>query len=386
MPTSSSRVASRAARWYGRPDVLLKVGRPGSQYGSWSYGAADTKLARETRGGTILQLGLYSEMLEHAQGVAPGHFYVVTPADEAAEGEGAARQVVRSYRVQDYAAYFRLMKARMERAAEIAYDDLAAAHYPEPVDHCDICPWIHGCRDRRREDDHLSLVAGISRLQRRELEAHGCTTVETLARIGNPIPFTPERGAVETYERVRDQARVQVQTRIEGRLVYELIPLPDSVPVAGNGTAAPDAVGLARLPEPSPGDVFLDLEGDPLAADGGREYLFGLVTVDGTGAVRYQSWWAETPEAERAAFEAVVDLIMARADRASRDARLPLRAVRAVGVQAADGPLRDPRGRDRHAPARQTLRRSLRRRPPGPPRGRRALFHQEPGTPLRVHA
>jgi predicted RecB family nuclease len=48
--------------WYGRPDVLLRTATP-SAFGAWAYQVADTKLARETRGGTILQLGLYCEML-----------------------------------------------------------------------------------------------------------------------------------------------------------------------------------------------------------------------------------------------------------------------------------------------------------------------------------
>jgi hypothetical protein len=34
-----------------------------------SYQPVDTKLAKETRGGTILQLALYSELLSHAQGL-----------------------------------------------------------------------------------------------------------------------------------------------------------------------------------------------------------------------------------------------------------------------------------------------------------------------------
>ena len=52
--------------WYGRPDVLLRTDTP-SAFGAWAYEVADTKLARETRGGTILQLGLYCEMLARIQ-------------------------------------------------------------------------------------------------------------------------------------------------------------------------------------------------------------------------------------------------------------------------------------------------------------------------------
>jgi hypothetical protein len=44
--------------WHGRADVLFGVNTP-SKLGKWSYEVYDTKLARETKGGTILQLCLY---------------------------------------------------------------------------------------------------------------------------------------------------------------------------------------------------------------------------------------------------------------------------------------------------------------------------------------
>ena len=50
-------------RWFGRSDVLRRVERP-SKLGDWSYEVYDCKLARETKAATILQLSLYSELLE----------------------------------------------------------------------------------------------------------------------------------------------------------------------------------------------------------------------------------------------------------------------------------------------------------------------------------
>jgi predicted RecB family nuclease len=312
--------ALASGRWYGRPDVLIRVPQPSPLLGDWSYQVADTKLARDVRGGTILQLGLYCEMLEAAQGVLPEKFYVVTPPAEAPANGGHGAHVVHPYRVHDFAAYFRLLKARLEAALREDAATLAAANYPEPVDHCDICPWSPVCRDKRRRDDHLSLVAGISRMQRRELAPFGILTVEALGALGDPFPFKPNRGALETYTRVRDQARLQVQSRSDGRIAYELIHPPKPVESDAKRAEAEPAeiVGLARLPEPSPGDVFLDLEGDPLAACGngqgetGREYLFGVATVGTDGTPVYQSWWADDGPAERRAFESVVDLIMDR--------------------------------------------------------------------------
>jgi predicted RecB family nuclease len=274
-------------RWSGRPDVLRRTPEE-SDLGAWAYEVVDTKLARETRSGTILQLGLYSEMLGVAQGRRPEYFYVVTPALEAP---------VHEYRTDDYAAYFRLVRTQIARMVDLDDDVVLAANYPEPVDHCDVCPWSSGCSKKRRQDDHLSLVAGISRLQRRELESRSVSTLERLAQLPVPLAFKPRRGAVDTYVRVREQARVQFESRGRATPIHELRPLE-----AGKG--------LGRLPEPSAGDVFLDLEGDLFAAEGGREYLFGVVTIDPSGAPQYRSLWAFTEQQERQAFESVMDLVM----------------------------------------------------------------------------
>ena len=64
--------------WCGRADFLRKVDRP-SDLGDWSYEVIDTKLAHETKAGTILQLCVYSYLLEKLQGVRPEFMHVVTP-------------------------------------------------------------------------------------------------------------------------------------------------------------------------------------------------------------------------------------------------------------------------------------------------------------------
>jgi hypothetical protein len=46
--------AFQRERWVGRTDVLRRVEKP-SALGAWSYEVTDTKLARETKGGTVFQ-------------------------------------------------------------------------------------------------------------------------------------------------------------------------------------------------------------------------------------------------------------------------------------------------------------------------------------------
>jgi uncharacterized protein len=209
-------------------------------------------------------------------------------------GDGFASE---PYRVFDYGAYFRHVKKRLE----IAVDNSASgpATYPEPTPHCSICRWWAECDGQRRKDDHLSFVAGITKLQQKQLHTWEVNEVGALATLPLPLQRRPEHGSAAAYVRVREQARVQVAGRTLAKPVHELFALnPEH--------------GLLLLPEPSPGDVFFDLEGDPFIARGGREYLFGYVADEGTGNTAYYQQWAMNAEEEKHAFESFVDMVMAR--------------------------------------------------------------------------
>jgi uncharacterized protein len=275
-------------RWHGRADVLLRIDRP-SALGAWSYEVVDTKLARETRAGSVLQLCLYSDLVGRIQGQLPEHMFIVSPG----QCEDPQR-----FRTSDFLAYYRLVRAHLEEA--VATTSTEPSIYPDPVPHCDVCRWWAECDRRRREDDHLSLVAGMSRLQQRELKARALETVEKFAQAALPLNPRPARGSDEGYARAHHQARVQVASRRRPTPIYEVLEPIE----AGRG--------LARLPQPCEGDVFLDLEGDPFVDGGGREYLFGWVVLGPDGEAQYRSRWALEAQSERQAFEALLDELIAR--------------------------------------------------------------------------
>lgn len=272
--------------WIGRADVLRRVEVP-SKLGHWSYEVYDTKLARATKANTILQLCLYSELLAQMQGRTPEHMHVVAPWTDF---------VPQSYRVAEFAAYYRRVKDGL--VTSIA-TDTAQATYPNPNPHCDICSWRAECYAQRRSDDHLSLVAGISSLQIAELHQHEVRTVAALAQMPLPMPWRPQRGSRQGFERVREQARLQVATREAGELQFETLPIE-----AG--------FGLAHLPEPSNADIYLDFEGDSFVGEHGQEYLLGYCYLADDGQLRYVSLWGLTREDEKRAFEAFVDFVMER--------------------------------------------------------------------------
>jgi uncharacterized protein len=222
------------------------------------------------------------------QGVLPESMYVVPP------GEGFHPE---TYRVLDYAAYYRYVKARLEAAVD--GNGKVTETYPEPTPHCDVCRWWQDCDGVRRKDDHLSLVAGISRSQRKQLHAWETATVMDLARFPLPIQRRPDYGSKEGYVRVREQARVQVAGRNSGVPVHEVLEITEEH-------------GLSLLPEPSVGDLFFDLEGDPFVGLSGREYLFGVVLLDEAGRPNYECRWALDTAAEKDAFKWFVAIVMER--------------------------------------------------------------------------
>ena len=272
--------------WTGRADVLLRV--PGkSTLGEYHYEVVDTKLSAQTKPGTILQLCLYAEMLGKLQGRRPDAVMVVTP------GSGFEPEV---YRVDHYEAYYRRVKAHLEEAARNG-----AGTYPEPCEHCNVCDWWRLCDGQRRADDHLSLVAGITRGQRSELTGW---EIDTLARFGRePLEpgLKPERGSRESLDHSQHQAHVQLKDRTSEEPYFEMLPVCEDS-------------GLSRLPEPDAGDLFFDLEGDPFAGEGGLEYLFGWAEVPGgsNGDPDYCHTWAHDGLSEKAAFEHFIDMVMER--------------------------------------------------------------------------
>ncbi|MFN2484055.1 MAG: TM0106 family RecB-like putative nuclease [Candidatus Limnocylindria bacterium] len=286
-------------RWRGHADFLLRVERP-SALGAWSYEVADTKLARHVKSSALLQICSYVDQLAAIQELEPDWMYVVLG--------GVARERQR-FRVADFMAYYRSVKARFEAftlgadAMSPAYPPLAT--YPDPVEHCAVCRWNQDCEARRRADDHLSLVAGISSHQRRALTERGVTTLEELA--ATTLPMEPRLDGVgaETVERIHGQARIQSEGRRRNTMLYELL-----------RPVEPDH-GLARLPPPSQGDLFFDIEGDPYAFDDGLEYLFGFIDPserDVAGTPRSRAFWGTDRAAEKVAFERATDLMIERLD------------------------------------------------------------------------
>ncbi len=294
--------------WLGFADFLLRKDDPGAPLG-WSYEVADTKLAHSVKAGALLQICVYNEMLAAIQGVYPDTMYVAL---------GGKDKATQAFRTADFRAYFRAVRQRFlaHVAGPAPVYPPPSPSYPEPVEHCGVCSWDEICRKRRRDDDHLSLVANITAKTRASLVGREVETRRGLAGLELPMAPPLEGTRPEVLARVRRQAQLQVQGEDERRHIYELLE-----PQTRDDGTLDTTKGLLALPQPRPGDLYLDLEGDPFIGDDGMDYLFGLLQPEETGAdgrPLFHAFWSRdavgevTAAGEKAAFEACIDKIMER--------------------------------------------------------------------------
>ncbi len=261
-------------QWRGIVDFLRRI--PGeSAFGDYAYEVLDTKLARQVKPHFVHQLCLYSELLAAVQGTTPRCAHII-------RGDGTSVPVD----LRRHAALHRHVVTQLGKV--IGWPPRET--YPEPVAHCDICDLSAECRKRLVDDDHLSLVATARRENREDLVDDGISTVVALSEA---MPAkAPAQLGLERFEYLRRQAGLQVESRTTGKPTHLNLK-----PMAGSG--------YALLPEPSVGDLYFDLEGDPYVGDEGIEYLWGWWTDD-----KYEHRWAHDPATEKLALEEFVDRVV----------------------------------------------------------------------------
>lgn len=266
------------APWHGYSDFLRKVDAP-SELGAWSYIVLDTKLSRTAKPSHVIQLGVYATLLEQEQGILPATIGVLL-------GDGTEATL----RTRDYTYY---MQAAADRLLRFASNPPASST-PEPCAQCQYCRWKPVCEVDWDKGDHLSRVANMRSTQAKHLRAAGIATVAGLAAFaGTSVKGLPDA----VLKRLQAQAALQVAKRGDGKNHHEILAVE-----AGRG--------FSRLPHPDPGDVFFDMEGDPLIS-GGLEYLFGFIVGPAEKPV-FRAFWAHTREEEKKAFEDAVDFMVAQ--------------------------------------------------------------------------
>jgi predicted RecB family nuclease len=269
--------------WRGYSDFLVKTNTP-SDLGNYSYNIEDTKLSAEVKGEAIMQLCIYAELVQHIQGRLPDEIVII----------GGIENEHFSYNPNDFMSYLNYAKKKFLASTEADLEHVLS-ELPEPVERCQTCNWRGHCEYNWHEADHLKLVAGSGRLQRKQLQEQEIDTLTKLAeRKKTP---TLERGSPESMERMHKQAKIQFEGRITKKPHTEFIR-----PVI-------EGQGLAALPQPSDGDIWFDIEGDAFIGGKGLEYLFGWI-ANKSVKTTYHDQWAMNSMEEKEALEKFVQFVM----------------------------------------------------------------------------
>ncbi|RYG15516.1 TM0106 family RecB-like putative nuclease, partial [bacterium] len=152
------------------------------------------------------------------------------------------------------------------------------------------------CEAEWRAADSTVFVAGIRGDQIIKLKRGGVATLSELATADPSVAI--EGVGADTLRKLIQQAKLQKATAETGAFSVEVLPVEPGR-------------GFALLPSPQQGDLFFDMEGDPLYPEG-LEYLFGVLGPFGpNGEEEFKAFWAHDPVQEKAAFEAFMKCVVA---------------------------------------------------------------------------
>ena len=272
-------------RFHGLSDFVCRtVGADGAI----SYEPADTKFARHARVEALLQLASYADQIEAMGLPRPREVHLWL-------GDGTQTH-------HRYADLRPILVDRVQRMDELLARPPGPPAWDDPsLRQCGRCDECKAAAEARQD---LLLVAGMRVDHRKRLLSAGIATIGDLAAATE----APVGMKEPVFEKLHAQAVLQAEqdASVDGAH-------PDGVVSA----ELADPAGIALVPQPNPGDVFFDFEGDPLHltegwTDLGLEYLFGILTHGPDDKTDYWPLWAHDRKAERLALEEFIDWLTAR--------------------------------------------------------------------------
>ena len=154
-------------KWLGEFDFLVINHDMQSNFGDYGYEVVDTKNSKKPKSTHIIQLGMYTYMLEGIQGKLPSRFTIVL--------KDMKKEYIDVSQVYDF---FNTHRKRYEIFVE---DDVDHSK-PEKCTHCQICHWQEECKSIWIEDDHLNQIGGLTKVHLKTLYQNDILKGDDLAK------------------------------------------------------------------------------------------------------------------------------------------------------------------------------------------------------------
>ena len=261
----------KRGKWRGEFDFLIINKDLKSKFGDYSYEVIDTKNSNKPKPDHIIQLGMYTYMLEETQGVLPKRFKIVLK-----------NMVEEDVQVNQVNEFFKTHRENYELFVEKFIEKTK----PEKCSHCQICSWKEECEKIWIEEDNLNQIGGLTKIHLKKLLE---LKIDTASKLSKQDPKKNIKGfKPEISYKLITQARLQKEYEKTQVPIYE----PNPINLIG-------VKGFNLLPEPSACDLYFDIESvEDHIYPGGLEYLFGIYYVENDKG-KFKALWAHNKDEEK---------------------------------------------------------------------------------------
>ena len=258
-------------KWRGEFDFLIKNNNLSSKFGNYSYEVIDTKNSKKTKPDHVIQLGMYTYMLEDTQGVLPKRFTVVLKD-----------MIEENVQINQVNEFFKTHRENYEKYVLNGIDKAK----PEKCSFCQNCSWKEECEKKWIKEDNLNQIGGLTKVHLKKLLELKIDTATKLSK-------QDSKKIIKGFKKEISQKLI-TQAQLQKEYAKTNIPIHQSNPNNLDGNK-----GFNSLPEPSACDLYFDIESvEDHIYPGGLEYLFGIYYVEDEKE-QFKAFWAHTKKDER---------------------------------------------------------------------------------------
>ena len=271
LPISFGGEELQSLELLGHPHLLVKV--PGqSRWGNWQYMPISIQLGRRPKPEYKILAAFYAQLLAVYQRQLPQKAEIILRRRNA------------------YTVDLLEWLPRFHQTLADCVQTLTQPEEPEIFisrQRCNLCHWYDHCYAIAQEQQHLSLVPGVTPSRYQSLQTVGVMTIDSLAQL--QAHQVSELMGTAIAEQLQQQALALVEKRAMVRGGKRAYPLPQS-----------------------PVELYFDIEAEP---ERNLDYLLGVVVINRKEETeKFYGFMAKNPEEEGAIWQEFIELIQTYPD------------------------------------------------------------------------